>query len=542
MKRSSLSRTCYAYRVKIPRQARLESAILLALRDEDAASVTGLADRLEASRASTSRAFAALARKGLVATDRRRRFLTDRGRQVADDLLQPSAVVQRAVEAEERQIRTLVERAQVKHFLGNTVMFDTLRALERKVASTDALAGPATAMRFAASAPVADLFASAALPELAAAKRFADLELDALKTSKLPHFAAALPDAAVRAAVVDIGKPIAHLPIPKDAFAGLLPSVSQEALKALTRGPGSVADRALGDFMAATHLAGRELAAAHAVTLGSAVAAAMDSIRLQIDVLGPALVARHEWVSALAESVSLGSAIFDDAAAIAAALPTTDVLSRRHARLSRAVEPLIVANRDNAAAELGWIVERSPMERAPLFLTPSVTTRSLSGVARLLVDGTERHGGSVPDPGDLFEILEARDMSSVSRDLRGARDAITRLPDGWPKTAAHLLREAMREVLLILAPDEEIANPDGVRITRRMRILHAASRGSETVSAVIDGAAKGWDDMVGYLSAEAHNENEPRLGRDGMIGGVVAVEGMIRMLLAAHDIGSYGPE
>jgi len=46
--------------------------------------------------------------------------------------------------------------------------------------------------------------------------------------------------------------------------------------------------------------------------------------------------------------------------------------------------------------------------------------------------------------------------------------------------------------------------------------------------------------MADFLSAEAHNDHDSRLNRAGMIGCVIAVEGTIRMLIAAHEIGKRG--
>jgi hypothetical protein len=329
------------------------------------------------------------------------------------------------------------------------------------------------------------------------------------------------------------------MPIPKGAFADLIPRFDQEALNAFAQIGASAVDRSFTDFVAKTSLLGRELAAAQAFNLGAGVAAAVDSVRLQLDALGPTMLARQEWVSLLTESMSLGSTIVGNASAIAAFAEAPDARTRRrHARLAAAVDPLIVANRDNAAAELGRIGTGSPQDRASLFIPPSVTTSKLTGVARLLLDGDEQQSGAEPpDAGDLFDILDARGMRAVSRDLRGARDAIARLPDGWAKTVAHLLREAMREVLLVLAPDDQIPNPAKTRVTRRMRVSYAVGGASRTVAVVIDSAGRGWEDMVGFLSAEAHNAGDPRLNRAGMIGGVIAVEGMIRMLIAAHDLG-----
>jgi hypothetical protein len=57
-----------------------------------------------------------------------------------------------------------------------------------------------------------------------------------------------------------------------------------------------------------------------------------------------------------------------------------------------------------------------------------------------------------------------------------------------------------------------------------------------------DSTATGWEAMVGFLSSEAHRDAEPRLGVAGMVGVVVAVEGTIRILIAAHDLGENGSE
>lgn len=528
--------------MKIPRQARIESSLLLALRESDAASVAELARRVGASRASTSRAFAALGRKGLVQTDGRRRSLTDAGRQAADDLFEPSGVVRRAVAADQRHIRTMVERAQVKHFLGNTVMFDTLQRLKERVALTSQLASGPTALRLAAAYPMADVMRSSMLPEFSAVKHIAELELGALQTIKVKDVAAMLPDAGTRSAIDDIARRFADMPIAKGAFANLVPGVSPATLNALAQIGASAADRDLSSFVATTSMLGRELAASQAIGLGRGVAAATDSIRLQLDALGPAMLARPEWVSLLTESMSVGSKIVGDASAIAAFMDASNArTSRIYNRLAATVNPLIEANRDNAAAELGLIAGASPGERTPMFLTPSLTTSRLTGVALLILDRDEQHAGTdLPDAGDLFDLLGARGMSWAIRDLRGARDAVTRLPDGWAKTTAHLLREAMREVLSGLVRDEDIPNPNTVRVTRRMRVAFAIGGGSKTLAAVIDGASMGWEHMADFLSAEAHNDHDSRLNRAGMIGCVIAVEGTIRMLIAAHEIGKRG--
>ena len=250
------------------------------------------------------------------------------------------------------------------------------------------------------------------------------------------------------------------------------------------------------------------------------------------------MLARRDWIPLLTESMSLGTAIVGNASAIAVFADAHDARTRtRHAQLAAAVGPLIVANRDNAAAELGWIASRSPQDRAALFIPPSVTTSRLTGVARLLLEGDEPQVGvELPDAGDLLDLLDARGMGAVSRDLRGARGAVQLLPDGWEKTVAHLLREAMREVLLALAPDDQIPNPAKVRVTRKMRVSYAVGDSSKTLVAVVDGAARGWGSLVDFFNAEAHNEHDSRLDRAGMIGGVIAVEGIIRMIIAAYDI------
>lgn len=533
--------------MKIPRQARLKSAILLVLVEGDVASVVELARRVDASRPSTSRAFAGLARKGFVQTIGRRRSLTDEGRQAAADLLSPSSAVQRAMESEQRKIDSMIERAQVKHFLGSTAMLDTVRSLERDIRVMNRLAdGPTAAIRLAATGPMSDITAKVAdmmrvtgLPELAIGKRFAELELDALKTLRIADLAAAMPDAGTRSILADITKRFANMPIPKGVFADLDIGVSRETLDAFARIGSSLVDRDLTDFVAKTSLFGRELAAAQVIGQGAGVAAAVDAMRLQMDALAPMMVARADWVPLITENLAVNTGIVRDRFAIAEFVRVSDAsLRKRHRRIASMIDPLIVANRDHTAAELGRIVKGSADERTVLFVPPSITTRRLAGVARLLLDGEDPHeGADLPDAGDLLDMLDRRGMSAVSRDLRGARDALVYLRHGWAKSCAHLLREAFRELLLVIAPDDQIPNPARERLTRKMRIGFAIGSESETLETLVDSAATGWDGMVAYLSSEAHREEEPRLDRAGMVGVLVAVEGTIRILIAAHEIG-----
>jgi hypothetical protein len=94
----------------------------------------------------------------------------------------------------------------------------------------------------------------------------------------------------------------------------------------------------------------------------------------------------------------------------------------------------------------------------------------------------------------------------------------------------------------VLAPDDQIPNPAKERMTRRMRINYAIGSGSETLTLLADSAATSWDGMVGFLGSEAHRDLEPRLGVAGMVGVIVAVEGTIRILITAHDIGKNRSE
>ena len=213
-------------RMQVPRQARLESTILLALREREAASVAELAGRVDASRPSTSRAFAALTKKGLAQTNGRRRSLTGEGRQAAVELLEPSAAVRRILETDQRQVRTMVERAQAKHFLGNTVMFDTMRMVERNYAALNKLAdSPAAALRLAGASSITDPIGSTNLSDLTAVKRFAQLELGALQTIKLADVSEALSNTGSRTLIDDVVKRFAGMPIPKGALGDLAPRV-----------------------------------------------------------------------------------------------------------------------------------------------------------------------------------------------------------------------------------------------------------------------------------------------------------------------------
>lgn len=538
--------------MKIPRQARLESAILLALAEVDTDSIAALSRRVDASRPSTSRAFAALSRKGLVETTGRRRSLTQEGRRTAGELLTPSAAAQRLMDADQRKIQTIVERAQVRHFLGNTVMYDTVRRLEHNIHAMNKVAeGPTAALQLIGTTPMYDIAAKVAemvkvtdLPGLTIGKRFAQMELDALSTIKVADIVTVLPDAGTRSLLNDIGQRFADMPIPKGVFADLEFGVGREAQKALARIGEPLAHRDLTDFVAQMSLLGRELSLAQVVDRGVGVAAAMDSIRLQMDALAPAMLARADWVPLITESVAVNSAIVRNVFAINEFAKATDFrLRKRHARVAAVMDPMVVANRDNTAAELGRLVSGSLDERAGLFISPSKATGRLAGVARSILDGQEPQTDvGLPDAGELLDFLDRRGMSAVSRDLRGARDALADLPDAWAKTAAHLLREAFREVLLVLAPDPEIPNPAKEQVTRRMRITYAIGSESETLATLVDSTATGWDGMVGFLSSEAHRDVDPRLNLAGMVGVLLAVEGMIRILIAAHDIGRHHTE
>jgi hypothetical protein len=538
--------------MKVPRQAHLESAILLALVEGAVDSITELSRRINASRPSTSRAFAALARKGLVKTTGRRRSLTENGRIAAADLLSPSAAVQRVMDAEQRKIQTMVERAQVKHILGSTAMFDTVRMFEGAVHASSTLAEvPAAAIRLASAARAndvavrfADTFKAMDLPELAFAKRFGQLDLDALGTSRLADVISASPAAGANTLLDGIGRQLVDGTILRGSFADFEIGVGRETMQAFAQIGESVVDRDLFDFVDKTSLLGRELSVAQVLARGAGVAAAVDSVRLQMDALAPAMLARAEWVPLITESVAVNSAIVRDAFTIATFADMTDVgLRKRHARVAAVIEPVIVANRNHTAAELGRIDSESPEDHGELFIAPSIATSRLTGVARFLLDGQGQYADAeLPDPGDLFDVLDRHGMAAASRDLRGARDTLVSLPYGWAKTSAHLLREAFREVLVALAPDDQIPNPAKERVTRTMRVNFAIGSDSETLRTLANSAATGWEGMVGFLSSEAHRDAEPRLNHAGMVGVLLAVEGTIRILIAAHDIGRIRSE
>ena len=382
-----------------------------------------------------------------------------------------SASTIRSLEADNRNFRRLLDRAQVNHFLGNTGVLEIMESASRSLS----------------------LMGLPPFQSLASAK-------------------------------------------------AIIPQIDLEAIQSLASAA-DLFDATQLDFASqAASRIGREIAAMQSGIAGMSAALALDSVRLQVDALPMRMAIDASWVSVLTENVSLSSGILSDTVAIARLGDSLHPVARRlYAPISAAVDPVVSAHRDYIAHE----VERlSAMQTSrgglAASVNPSTAAHGVTKTARAVLEGRTDGDALFNVDRDFKDLLSERGMPAARRDFEAARLAVAGLKPGWVKTASHHLREAFREVLLVLAPDGEVVRTSEGQVTRKARIHYVIP--SSTLAEFTEAAADNWERMLVLLNAEAHNSEEPRLAQTGMFGVVQIVEGTIRVLLDVHDLGDKEDE
>jgi hypothetical protein len=274
--------------------------------------------------------------------------------------------------------------------------------------------------------------------------------------------------------------------------------------------------------------------AKEAVQLGSlmrAQEAAYDSLKLQMDVLSKPT----GWItSMIADNMAATSRIAGDVAAMYGTLPAPGRMAQGHAvRLRSAVEAVVEAHRDHLRATLPeFALGLAQPGAIGLIVTPTIASANFTGAARAIALPSRRREESVLDARaeDLAEVLDLRGAHASAQAWRGAWAALRTGGPDHARMVAHEGREFLRLSLVAMAPDAQLPLLAGDRPTRRTRIGYIVG-GSETLVELVDVLLSQWQVLYSTLSAEAHTDKEPRLGRQGLTGLLEAAGAVVRVLL-----------
>ena len=262
-----------------------------------------------------------------------------------------------------------------------------------------------------------------------------------------------------------------------------------------------------------------------------AQAAVHDSLRLHMDVL-----ARPTgWITSLiADNMAATSRIAGDMAAMQDALLGPSRLAQGNAEgLRRAVEAVAEAHHDHLRATLPQLTSDLARPGAiGLVVRPTIASAEFTGAARAIVLPAERREEVYLDARaeELAAMLDAQGAHVPAQAWRGAWAALSRGGPDHSRMVSHEGREFLRLSLVAMAPDERLSLRPGTRPTRRMRIAYIVGD-SKTLVTLADVLASKWQALYEAMSAEAHTNREPRLGRQGLMGLLEAAGAVVRVLL-----------
>ena len=259
--------------------------------------------------------------------------------------------------------------------------------------------------------------------------------------------------------------------------------------------------------------------------------AVFDSLKLQMEVLSKPT----GWItSVIADNMAATSRIAGDVAAMWGTISAPGLMTQGHAaRLRGAVEAVVEAHRDHLRATLPELASGlADLGATGLIVTPTVASAGFTGAARAIASPTRSRDESVLDARaeELAEVLDLRGAHASAQAWRGAWAALRRGGPDHARMVAHEGREFLRLSLVAMAPDAQLSLLAGDRPTRRTRIGYIVGD-SETLVELVDVLLSQWQVLYSTLSAEAHTDKQPRLGRQGLTGLLEAAGAVVRVLL-----------
>lgn len=403
-----------------------------------------LAERLNSSRPSTSRALHRLRERGLVTRDGRRWSLTSEGRAEAQHAI--SGVSLGLIRAVEKHASFQRSIASDLVRVGAGPSLELLKSARRMTEIAD---GPALQM-------MRDVQMSTSLKGLAvSASAFRGLGFDAASTKLLmPASVLAGLDRAAAASIVEFG--------------ARLPKVTPPGFRAF--------------------------------------AAAAELQRVQADAF-MSVTAAPEWREIIGMNQAVTGRVMADLAALPN-VSTGLLSERLHGTLLGVTERLVSASASQAVSILmeGPAWGQMPRAMAVDLMAPSHATASfVSGARHLMQPPPSRPSRVQPrsDFADVGDRLRAVDPESAEA-WEAAWDALSELGPGWARSAAHQGRECVRILLERLAPDDLISRDREEKVTRRMRILYALRGDRPQLAEWADAQAEAGVRTLGILNREAH--------------------------------------
>lgn len=496
----------------VPAQAGLQRLIVLELSRVPAPSVVDLARRLGHGRPSVSRALSALQGRGMVEKRDGSWSLTDDGR------------------AEVQAIVTGVPREMKR-------AFDRERRLQADVGQQ------AASMAKAVLGPQTDILNLARNltnnPILGIAKR-AQRNLDMINRLIAKHPPETMSVTGVGKAGGELGGAVqlkAALE-PLALSAGLAKIEAANALPAYLSRLIEMEKVAIERMKlidgSAVGIHAASLAAQSIKTLAPGLDAALAAQRMQASYLNLGAAAGKWWSPALGETMTATSRMAADLAAIESLLgarrsavrslgadisATSNVVAMAHAALTAAVLPSLEALRPiGGRATLGG------------YVLPTAATGSFIAGGRRLLEPIARDD-DVAVPANVRELAEwvRRVSPDAAEALLAAWQQLGQRGHDYHRGVAHHGREALRNALQGLAPDEELPKPAKGTLTRATRIRYVLAAAEEHDADWAEAQVEAVLRMFDVLNSEAH---VPRLPAQGLAGILESLTGSLRFLLS----------
>ena len=436
-------------------------------------SIVDLAGRVGSTRPAVSRSLKALVELGLVESRGRSWALTPDGRAEADTYPSPYALgTQRAI----------ARQADVDHRLGLT-MANVVRS------QADLLGLGRSGELAAAMAGIGKLSTGA-------------LGADVLGLSRSGELAAAM---------AGIGK------LSTGALGADVLGLSRSGeLAAAMAGIGKLSTGALGVDL-----------------LANARTNVMGSLRLQFSALA---LPPTWWSSMIADNLGVTARMAADVAAMGEALRFPSQVGKVRADgIHRAVGQVVSAHHELLGESMRRFLSGPAMTGAAnAIVTPTTTTAAFTGAARSVILPSRPRRDTADLLRDaVWELameLDGVGAQSAARDLKDAWDVLKRRRPGWPKAGPHLMRETLRETLDALAPRSQVPENEHGMVTMRGQVLWMVGE-NHTLGAFVNAIASNVGKMHSFLSAEAKNAGDPRVGWQSHLGLLETLMGLIRTLI-----------
>jgi DNA-binding MarR family transcriptional regulator len=242
------------------------------------------------------------------------------------------------------------------------------------------------------------------------------------------------------------------------------------------------------------------------------------------------------WSSMVADNLGITARVAADVEAMGDALRMSSRLPAARANgIERAVKHVVSAYHDLLSDSMRRYLSGPPVpQAASAIVTPTITTAAFTGTARelFLPSSAPRESADLQRDAvwDLADRLDSLGAASSARDLRAAWDVLKQRRPGWSKAGAHLMREVLRETLDELAPPVHLPRDEDGRVTKHAQVVWIVGHDG-TLALWVEATALNVGKMHSFLSAEAKNSRDPRLGSQGFLGLLETLTGLVRTLV-----------